>query len=112
MELVRRITLSARKPEDVQPNASSYKHATLAASREQQDEQSDSMVQAIVSAHIGTAVATDADLLRSPRHQRYRDLSCHGMAQVIIFYPRLSPRQPRATLKTQNKRRAFRPAVY
>ncbi len=44
--------------------------------------------------------------------QRCADLPCLGRTQVIIFYFRLSPCQPRATLKIQNKRRAFRPAVY
>jgi hypothetical protein len=58
------------------------------------------------------AITFAAYQTRSLRHQRRHDLSCHPMAQVIKFYPKLSPRQPRATLKTKNKRRAFRPAVY
>jgi hypothetical protein len=54
----------------------------------------------------------DAYLMRSLRHQRRHDLPCHRRAKVLAFYFRLSPCQPRATLKTKNKRRALRPAVY
>jgi hypothetical protein len=39
--------------------------------------------------------------MRSLRHRSANELPCHGMAQVINFYSRLSPRQPRATLKTK-----------
>ena len=35
------------------------------------------------------------------RHHSVNDLPCHGMSQIIVFYSRLSPRQPRATLKTK-----------
>jgi hypothetical protein len=56
--------------------------------------------------------AIDAYLIRTPRHQRRRDLPCHHGAKVLAFYFKLLPCQPRATLKTKNKRRALRPAVY
>jgi hypothetical protein len=39
--------------------------------------------------------------MRSLRLRSANDLPCHGMAPVLIFYSRLSPRQPRATLKTK-----------
>jgi hypothetical protein len=58
------------------------------------------------------AITFGAYQTRSLRHQRRLDLSCHLMAQVIAFYSKLLPCQPRAALKTKNKRRAFRPAVY
>jgi len=45
--------------------------------------------------------------MRSLRHQRRLDLPCHRKAPSIEFYSRLSPRQPRVTLKTKNKRRAL-----
>jgi len=61
---------------------------------------------------VQAARAIDAYLIRTLRHQRHHDLPCHGMAMVLIFYFRLLPCQPRATLKTKNKRRALRPAVY
>ncbi|MCD9107198.1 hypothetical protein [Bradyrhizobium japonicum] len=71
-------------------------------------EQSDLAIQTIALMRIETS----AYLTRSMRHHSVNDLPCHAMAQVIVFYSRLSPRQPRATLKTKNKRRALRPAVY
>jgi hypothetical protein len=46
------------------------------------------------------ARAFAAYLMRSLRHRRHHELPCHRGAQAIAFYLRLSPRQPRATLKT------------
>ena len=57
-------------------------------------------------------VPSAAYLMRWLRHRHDYDLPCHGGAQAIAFYLRLLPCQPRATPTTNNKRRAYRPAVY
>lgn len=71
------------------------------------DEQSGSCSRTIASTHIERDAAIDAYLIRWLRHRRRHDLPCHRMAPSITFYSRLSPCQPRATLKTKNKRRAL-----
>jgi hypothetical protein len=76
------------------------------------DEQIASTGKSFAVKRVEATRAIGAYLMRTARHQRRRDLPCHRRAKVLAFYFKLLPCQPRATLKTQNKRRALRPAVY